>query len=312
VPVKNQVKKAVNQQNSANQEAMKKTPEDVVLKIRRVVFSGKSNWHRVWIKSDPLASHFGNNISVCLEELEKFVMTAVKRARLQLKNPKLVAQIDVFLQQEQQHNELHHSLNQYLVDQGYVHVTNAVEFYQKRYGHLLESSSLSDLKQLLRLACQFEHLAATVGRYFLKLLSQNSVDMDYPTAYLFAYHAVEELEHKGVCFDCFQSLFGESPLSSESSRTEWLQFTEELKASTVFGVRYFLHADHLQLGTPAPSESNIQARLWGEDGIIPLHGDYYRYIEPGFHPWDIDDRALIDAWDHRVEPQWREKISQLM
>ena len=81
------------------------------------------------------------------------------------------------------------------------------------------------------------------------------------------------------------------------------------------------------------NKSAIQNRLWGENGIIPLNGDYYRYIvpgfhpwdmdqalidawdqtlEPGFHPWDMDDRALIDAWDQTLEPQWRRRILQFM
>ena len=284
------------------------TPIDIKLHLRQCHLPPNARFKTQWIEHDPIASHFAHVMSVGLEQLESFVIAAVKRSHARLPASRLREQASVFLLQEQQHQAHHHRFNQFLSDQGYAHVSRTSAMYQSQYGHLLTSTSESDFKSLCRLACQFEHCAATVGRYFLNLCQQSPTSLDPVTAYLFAYHAVEECEHKGVCFDCFTTLFGESPMAGASAQQHWQQFTQKLQASTVHGVRYFMHLDHLERGAEAPDEAMIYQRLWGQTGILGENSDYGRYAEPGFHPWDCDDRALIQAWDNHLEPQWRERV----
>ena len=53
----------------------------------------------------------------------------------------------------------------------------------------------------------------------------------------------------------------------------------------------------------------------GARGVLPLLlRDYLQYLRPGFHPWDEDDRYLIEAWvaaHARGEPMLSVDLAQL-
>jgi uncharacterized protein len=273
------------------------SPKDINLKIRTLHQEADVNWLSRWFYPDDVVSHFANVVSTDLETVEGYIVTAVQRAQPHIKCQRLSQQIDIFLQQEQAHSELHHAYNRFLVDAGYVHVVNAHQRRQRDYAELASSSKPEDYEYLLRQVCYLEHVASSVGRVFLQLIPRFLQQLHAPTAYLFAHHAVEELEHKGVCFDCYQHIFQRPPNHTAAQRQDWLQFSTQFKAMCVRAVKYFLHMDRVYQQMPTPSDDTVAEELFGVGGLLPTGGDYYRFIEPGFHPWDIDDRGLIQRWD---------------
>lgn len=277
-----------------------KTPSDIVLKQRILNLDAAVCWRKHW-HIDPFISHFGNVISAGLEVLEQYIVMAVERAHSLIQDECLQQQVQLFLAQERQHQAVHHSFNQFLLDSGYVHLCQTQFLYQQRYGQWVQSDTREDLEQLLRAVCGFEHLASTVGRFFLRLLRDQSVAVHKPTAYLFAFHAVEELEHKGVCFDCYQEIFKQSPMSSPEQRSDWSAFVKSWQDLLFQSLRYFFNIDRVCDNVRVLSDEQIHERLLGASGVISQTSDLYQYERANFHPWDIDDRELIHFWEKQFD-----------
>ena len=143
------------------------TPIDIKLHLRQCHLPPNARFKTQWIEHDPIASHFAHVMSVGLEQLESFVIAAVKRSHARVYPRRVYANKHRYFYCKS--SNIKHTttgFNQFLSDQGYAHVSRTSAMYQSQYGHLLTSTSESDFKSLCRLACQFEHCAATVGRYF--------------------------------------------------------------------------------------------------------------------------------------------------
>ena len=119
---------------------------------------------------------------------------------------------------------------------------------------------------------------------------------------LWRWHAMEEMEHKAVAFDVYQTTGG----------------GELLRACTMLQVMVFMFAEffgrHLYLlykdgvlGDAAGWKRGTRW-LWGRGGLLRmLYRDLFAYLRPGFHPWQRDDRQLladsIRRWDQGQSPR---------
>ena len=101
------------------------------------------------------------------------------------------------------------------------------------------------------------------------------------------WHAAEETEHKGVPFDVYRAVGG-----------HYLERVLVMLITTLtFQTYAFLHVVWF-LWT---DKQLLSARTWRElVGFIrgprssrSLLRDYLAYYRPGFHPWQLDDRALL-------------------
>jgi predicted metal-dependent hydrolase len=114
---------------------------------------------------------------------------------------------------------------------------------------------------------------------------------------LWHWHLVEEIEHKGVAYDTFLIA------TKDMSRTKrWaLKSVVMLQVSWVFwrnrykGMIDLLKQDGCSGIRP---HFRIWWFLWGKPGILRrLLPSWSAYFLPGFHPWNHDDRSLIDVFD---------------
>ncbi len=104
---------------------------------------------------------------------------------------------------------------------------------------------------------------------------------------------MEEIEHKAVAYDTF--LFAArrfSPLRRWWIRCVSMVLTTILFLRFVrFGVREFFRRDGIDT---LKSWRALLRYLWIEPGIVRrVAPSYFAYFKPGFHPWSVDDRALI-------------------
>jgi predicted metal-dependent hydrolase len=114
---------------------------------------------------------------------------------------------------------------------------------------------------------------------------------DPEMAALWRWHAAEENEHKAVAFDVYQRAGG-----------TYLERTATMVAATVVfwtlvtiqQVR-LMHADGCLFSFG--EWRSLFWFLWIEPGALRrIVGKYFHYYRPGFHPWQLDDRAHLDAW----------------
>ncbi|HEX5661408.1 MAG TPA: metal-dependent hydrolase [Polyangiales bacterium] len=269
-----------------------KRPASVEVKPRNIKFGIGPEMRRYWVSGDPFLTHFMNALSVTFPPGEKMFMDAVKAVRDRVKNPETRADIAGFLAQEALHSREHQALNVRLEEFGYP----AQEMEERIAQHIKEISKYRTKKISLAVTVALEHMTALLGH---KLLTQRQTRelLDPDVLPIWAWHAVEEMEHKAVAFDAYEEAFG-----------DYLPRALALLTTTLglFGGAHVLQYQFLKvdkLNSPKLWAKGLW-RLWGPKGIlvdmVPMWLEYFRR---DFHPWQQDDSALIHEYEQLYDPQ---------
>lgn len=134
-------------------------------------------------------------------------------------------------------------------------------------------------------AASLEHLTAALAYLFTYQRPDLMEQAEDPFKVVFLYHALEELEHKAVCYD-LSLLFSKNYLLRVSTLINGALYL-------MFIVRrrhiYLLQQDGLWNW---PNRLKAWRLIWGRRGLVPSSLVYFfRFFKPGFHPWDHDERA---------------------
>lgn len=117
---------------------------------------------------------------------------------------------------------------------------------------------------------------------------------------LWEWHAVEELEHKAVAFDAYRAGGG-----GYWRRVLWFGYV-----SLVFWFDDSIQTAHNLRRDGAlwrPGSWLSAARMWfGRRGLAwHMAGPVPHYFSPRFHPWQHDNRSLVQMWLDRNKEAWR-------
>ena len=148
----------------------------------------------------------------------------------------------------------------------------------------------------LAVTMALEHYTAMMAAEFLAN-PQHFADSDPEVRDMWRWHAVEEIEHKGVAFDTWNHA-----TKDWSDGKRWRVRSIVMLSVTV---RFFKNrwADSLAL-LKQDGITGWKAR-WGlfkyltvSPGVVRrIFPAWLAYFKPGFHPWDHDDRALINVYE---------------
>ena len=275
-----------------------RTPDDISIKPRKMRFDLTKAYDELSYHDDPMKKHFFNAFSAALPLGEDFFLYVLRGYKDEISDPKLKQEARHFCGQEAHHSHEHRRWNNLLKKNGYPWV-GALEKFQA-VSSALVFSGLSH-KTRLSMVAGAEHFTTIFARMVLS-------DPDYwfknenEWSSLTYWHAVEELEHKSVCFDVYQHISG-----SYSQRM--LGFAL-VNMSFVFYVSiwkmYFLYEDKL-LTKPktwkslvrfyfGAAASGSQNRRPEKGLIFKLYSDFVEYLDPEFHPWNRNDRQLFEPW----------------
>ncbi|AAO89878.1 metal-dependent hydrolase [Coxiella burnetii] len=283
-------------------------PPQIELQYRQIDFDCPLTFTQIWLANDPLESHFLNWFSVNTDIAEGYGMRAMRGILPQLKNAQLLANAKCLIKQEGSHRRLHHKLNEALTTWGYARIPLMIKKQYDEFFPLLEPGR--DLKVALRAACLLENLSAYALRRFLIRLEKDYKNIDPMMAYLFGYHAAEELEHKSVCFDCYTEVYGCMPTEEPKHASEWRLFNEKLMENLTESLLYFMMIDQLKRGEKVERDKEkLRKQIFGTNGIFPRESDYESYGKLGFHPWHIDDLPFVQRWDNDWAPYFRQVLS---
>jgi uncharacterized protein len=258
-----------------------------VPEVRNLKFATDENVPRYWHGGRRSVTIFLNNLSVFFPAGERFFIASVKAHRESIKdNPALSAEARAFYAQEGMHTREHIRYNAMLRDQGY-----PVEAMEARVEKLLElvKKVVPDIGQL-GVTCALEHFTALLADFLLgdpRLLD----GADPVMARLWRWHAAEENEHKAVAFDVLKAAGG-----SYVGRVGTM-----IGATVIFWAKVLEH----QVRMMHHDEILFSSKEWRDlarfvlvepGGIQKLLPKYFSYFRPGFHPWDHDNRELLEAW----------------
>lgn len=241
---------------------------------------------RHWVRGDPFATAFFNCLSAVFPEGERFMIRSMAKYAGKL-SPELNADIKKFIEQEAAHSREHDEMNMALENAGYDIsdlervIRQLVNFFANK----------SDLIKLTGTMC-IEHLTAIIAAELLEK-EEHLEGADRSQMPVWIWHAIEEVEHKAVAFDC------------------WDYVTRDMGALRKYALR---------CGVMVPiSLSFLVNRMRGQVTLLRQDGygrfsalqgalrygftrgglgrniirPWARYFSPRFHPDNSDDSALI-------------------
>lgn len=261
------------------------TPADLAIHPRDIAFGRGSAPPRSWLSGDPIATAFFNALSASFPQGERFFMDAVRRYR-DAAGPKLREQIRDFLAQEAVHSREHLVFNNAVGGQGF-DFTQFDAYLKSRFDF---GRTLSPLEQLCA-TIALEHFTAILAHALLS--GDDLAGAPAELKRLWQWHAIEEIEHKAVAFDTFMTAARRlSPLRRWRIRCVSMILTTIMFFQFIgFGVREFFRQEGIN---NFRSWRALLRYLWIRPGIMRRAAPhYFAYYKPGFHPWRVDDRALI-------------------
>ncbi|MEQ1878138.1 MAG: metal-dependent hydrolase [Bdellovibrionia bacterium] len=234
----------------------------------------------------PVATHLCNGLSFLFPAGEHYFIRAIKRYESEITDPELKRRIALFTGQEKMHAHEHERMFDVLREQGFKFETYMKLYEFTAYGVIekLEPRAVS-----LAVTAALEHFTAIMAEAALG--SDLLEDVHPATRRLFLWHCAEELEHKSVAFDVYQTVNG-----SYFLRVFGL-FSASLKLLVYWstGTFWLLAQDR---GITFKNFFGGFARVQSRFPILRtvfLRG-IREYLKPGFHPDKNDNYHLAKAY----------------
>jgi len=237
-----------------------------------------------WFDDNPMLSSLLGALSVAFPPGERYFIESVRHYLPLLVDPELRKQVRAFAGQEANHTKEHLAFNRFLDRMGYP--ATAMERYAtKRIGAVQRSSTPEE--NLARTAA-LEHFTAILAGAFLEhpeVLDRMSPEV----ATLWAWHAIEEIEHRAVAFDVYK----------EAVDDEALRIRKMVESTVVFigitAVRTVLMMHATRTLRDVRSSAKGLFLLWGRPGVLrAVVPRYLAYYRRDFHPSQHDHFAALE------------------
>ena len=261
---------------------------EIVVRDRR--FGRGEPMARWWCNGDPVATAWMNSLSASFPRGEALFIEAVKAFR-EGAPPRLEREIRAFVSQEVNHSREHLAFNRAASEAGYDMA--AVD------ARIAANTDLARTRPpivQLAVTIALEHFTAMFAHVFLTD-PKAFFDPNGPQAEIWRWHAIEEIEHKGVAYDTF--LY---------ATRAWPRFRRlQLKAMIMLLItrRFVHHRSRDALDFLAQdgivgwrAKMRLAWYLFGNPGVLRrILPAWLAYFLPRFHPWNRDDRALIAKYE---------------
>ena len=262
------------------------TPSDLTITPRDRRFGRGSKTDRWWNGGDPVATALYNALSATFPKGEAFFVESVRKFRDDAP-PKLAAEIKAFTTQEVMHSREHVAFNKRALEAGY-DLAPLEERLEMRLAIVKERPPVVNLAATMCL----EHFTAILAHQLLKN-PKHLKGADPESAAMWRWHAIEEIEHKGVAYDTWLHATRNWPRFKRWSvkAKVMMLVTRNFVVDRTIGSLELLRQD----GLTGPQ---VWARLLWFAFVRPgmfrrVFAAWASFFMPGFHPWNHDDRALI-------------------
>jgi predicted metal-dependent hydrolase len=245
---------------------------------------------RYWLGGDPFKTRFFDAMSCLFPEGEKFFIACVRDYKDRITDPELIQQVKDFTRQEGQHGMVHTKFNNRLHQQG-IDVPAILKaqtdimfgFFRKRFPRAFT----------LGQTAAAEHMTAIMAHGFFRqhdLMAQ----ADPRIRAMYAWHAIEEIEHKAVAYDVLKKI---------ARAGYFTRILSMMQVSFSFPLHVFLIMSHMLKvdGFSFRQRVGLWLRglwwLYKPGGLyLPIMGHYLAYYKPGFHPWQGGQMQSYGIW----------------
>lgn len=233
-------------------------------------------------------TQFFNTLSIFFPAGERFFIQSVRNYNQEITDKELKAQISAFIGQEGFHTREHISYNDVLVASGM-----PIEAMDKIVVEILELAKKLPRSYQLAATCALEHLTAALGDMLLKNEELLLEGADERFAAIWKWHAMEETEHKAVCFDAYEATVGKG-VNAYLQRTSAFVIANAVFWS-VFVPFYAVMLQRSGDLTDVRGLLKLTNVLLGRPGIMrKMLPDWMDFFRPGFHPWMHDNRHFLE------------------
>ncbi|MDE2400478.1 MAG: metal-dependent hydrolase [Burkholderiales bacterium] len=256
----------------------------------RLDFGLNGDIPKYWFGGDPFKSRFWDALSIIFPPGEKFFMTCVRDFRDQIQDPKLLQDIKDFNRQEGQHTLVHRQDNERIRAQGVdvdaltAWVDNMLNNrYRKWYSR----------GYTLAITSALEHFTSIIAH---SMFDKRDVmkEADHRLRAMYAWHAIEEVEHKGVAYDVMVDY------AKVGYFTRVLALVD---ASIMFPLTIFFIQRKLMIhdGFSLRQRLGLMAKgmwwLFKPSGFLqPMLKHYWTYYKVGYHPWQEAEQRGYEEW----------------
>ena len=262
------------------------TPSELSITPRDRRFGRDAATPRLWHGGRVEATAIYNALSTTFPKGEAFFVESVRAFR-DGAPPKLADEIKAFTTQEAIHSREHDAFNKRAADSGY-----DLSKLERRVEERLAITKGRPPVVSLAATMALEHFTAILAHQLLAD-PRHLEGADQETADLWRWHAVEEIEHKGVAYDTWLN-----------ATLHWPRFKRwKLKARVMLLVTRNFLVDRTGGALELMRQDGVTGfrawwllltYLWVRPGMFrKIAGAWIRFFLPGFHPWNEDDRALI-------------------
>jgi len=269
------------------------TPADLTITVRDERFN-RGTTPRRWWAGEPFGTAWHNALSATFPRGEAFFIEAVKAHR-DGADPQLSAEIRAFVKQEINHTREHIAFNRLAEDHGY-----DIKAIDRRVEEMLALTKDRPVIVNLAATMALEHYTAMMASEFLAN-PQHFKDADPEVRAMWEWHAVEEIEHKGVAFDTWNH--------ATKDWSKWRRWKLRSLMMLIVTFNFFRNRwiDTLELLaqdgiTGSKAKLGLLKYLLVSPGVVRrIFPAWIAYFKPGFHPWDHDDRELIGKYEGEFE-----------
>lgn len=253
---------------------------DRIIPRKNIDFGLDASIPRYWYANDPYKTRVMDGMQLYFPEGERYFITSVRPFREQISDPILAKHVKDFTRQEGQHGIAHTQFNQLLRDQG-MPVDEMLAMQKKRNNFWLTRFSQ---EFNLALTGAFEHFTALLAEGFFSR-KQVMEGADPRVKALFAWHAIEEMEHKAVVFNVMTTV---AKVGYFKRSAAMIYATLEMTFETYRSTDVLLKADGFSWLERKRMFFAHLPWMYGRNGVFSsFSGMILAYLKPGFHPDDI-------------------------
>jgi len=279
------------------------TPTDLTITPRDRRFGREAIAPRLWHGERVEATAIYNALSATFPAGEAFFVESVRAFR-EAAPPKLAEEIKAFTTQEAIHSREHDAFNKRAALSGY-DLSKLEARIEKRLARTRARPPIVSLAATMAL----EHFTAILAHQLLAE-PRHLAGAEKEAADLWRWHAVEEIEHKGVAYDTWLYATRNWPRGKrwKVKAKVMLYVTRNFVVDRTAGSLELMRQDGV---TGLRAWSRLLWYLWIRPGMFrKIAGAWLKFFLPGFHPWNEDDRHLLGAYAAiaAVTPEPKRKV----
>lgn len=256
---------------------------------------------RNWYPNEQFWEQVLNATSYFFPSGERFFIKSLQNYEQQITDPVLREQMKQFIYQEAMHTREHLECNK-LLSRSFAlgpAIDRMTSLFMKIMGWTPPSFQLA-------ISCAIEHYTATMSDYMLRRQEVFILRAHSSFYQLWLWHAVEETEHKAVCFDVYETVVGKGIFAYLLRILAMLVFTFCFSVAPLIAF-VFIKLGYRRKGRKLSKKqlrqqpsllTRLRQKLKDWSNILPSR-NYFAYFRYGFHPWDHDNSDLVAAWKAR-------------